>query len=160
MEVAGIVVGLFEFVVGDNGATVGVGLQAVSRRIRAGIIRCLFMAYLKHDESATVTLQTGKTKGMNSLALTDHLKLWKLDIPLLPINGRERGVTGNFTAEEAARLGRQISTKTVIPCHYEIFEFNTVSAQLFVKAAEQIGQEYYLLKCGRRLDDEEIDSGN
>jgi len=46
MGVAGIIIGLFEFVVGDDGTVVGVGLQAVSRRIRAGIIRCLFMAYL------------------------------------------------------------------------------------------------------------------
>jgi len=45
MGVAGTVVGLFEFIV-DDGTAVGVGLQAVSRRIRAGIIRCLFMAYL------------------------------------------------------------------------------------------------------------------
>jgi L-ascorbate metabolism protein UlaG (beta-lactamase superfamily) len=91
---------------------------------------------------------------MNSLALTDRLKRWKLDISLLPINGRDpaRGVPGNFTAEEAARLGQQISTEIVIPCHYEMFEFNTVSPQLFVKAAEQIGQKYHLLKCGERLD--------
>jgi hypothetical protein len=41
-----------------------------------------------------------------------------------------------------------------------MFEFNTVSAQLFAKTAEQIGQKYYLLKCGRRLDDEEIDLRN
>jgi len=46
MGVAGIVFGLFEFVVGEDGIAVGVGLQAVSRRIRAGVIRCLFMAYL------------------------------------------------------------------------------------------------------------------
>jgi hypothetical protein len=43
---AGIVVGLFEFAVGDDGTAVGVGLQAMSIRIRARIIRCLFMAYL------------------------------------------------------------------------------------------------------------------
>jgi hypothetical protein len=39
MGMAGIVVGLFEFVVGDDGTAVGVGLQAVSRMIRAVIIR-------------------------------------------------------------------------------------------------------------------------
>ncbi len=40
----------------------------------------------------------------------------------------------------------------VIPCHYEMFEFNTVSPKEFVKAANEIEQEYQLLKCGQRLD--------
>jgi L-ascorbate metabolism protein UlaG (beta-lactamase superfamily) len=86
--------------------------------------------------------------------LADRLKRWKLDISILPINGRDpaRGVPGNFTAEEAATLGQQTSTEILIPCHYEMFEFNTVSPHQFVKAAEQIGQKYYLLKCGGRLD--------
>lgn len=85
--------------------------------------------------------------------LVDQLKAWKVDIACLPINGRDpaRGVAGNFTAEEAARLGKQIHAWLVIPCHYEMFEFNTVSPQEFVRAARQIGQEYRLLKSGERL---------
>ena len=86
--------------------------------------------------------------------LVEHLKRWKFDIALLPINGRDpkRGVAGNFTGEEAARLGKDIHAGMVIPCHYEMFEFNTVSPEGFVRAAEQIGQEYRLLRCGERLD--------
>jgi len=86
--------------------------------------------------------------------LVERLKRWKIDLALLPINGRDpaRGVAGNFTSAEAAQLGREINAGWVIPCHYEMFEFNTVSPQEFVKAAEQIGQRYYLLKCGERLD--------
>lgn len=86
--------------------------------------------------------------------LVDRLKGWKIDLALLPINGRDpaRGVAGNFTAEEAAELGKQIKAGTVIPCHYEMFEFNTVSPEGFVKYAEQIGQKYHLMKCGERLD--------
>jgi|SRR5687767_454582 len=86
--------------------------------------------------------------------LIERLQKWKIDIALLPINGREpaRGVPGNFTADEAAQLGKQINAGLVIPCHYEMFEFNTVSPQGFVKAADQIGQKYCLLKCGERLD--------
>jgi L-ascorbate metabolism protein UlaG (beta-lactamase superfamily) len=72
----------------------------------------------------------------------------------LPINGRDpaRGVAGNFTAEEAAELGKQINAGIVIPCHYEMFAFNTVAPEGFIKYAEQIGQKYYLMKCGERLD--------
>jgi L-ascorbate metabolism protein UlaG (beta-lactamase superfamily) len=86
--------------------------------------------------------------------LVDRLKNWKIDLALLPINGRNqaRGVAGNFTAEEAAQLGKQVNAGLIIPCHYEMFEFNMVSPDGFVKSAEQIGQKYWLLKCGERLD--------
>jgi L-ascorbate metabolism protein UlaG (beta-lactamase superfamily) len=86
--------------------------------------------------------------------LVERLRKWKIDIALLPINGRDpaRGVPGNFTAEEAAQLGEEINAWLVIPCHYEMFEFNTVSPEGFVKAAEQLGQKYRVLKSGERLD--------
>ena len=86
--------------------------------------------------------------------LVERLQKWKIDIALLPISGRDpaRGVPGNFTAAEAAQLGKEINAGLVIPCHYEMFEFNTVSPQEFIKAAEQIGQNYHLLQCGERLD--------
>lgn len=86
--------------------------------------------------------------------LVEYLKRWKIDIAILPINGhdRARGVAGNFTAEEAAQLGKQINAGVVIPCHYEMFRFNTVSLEGFVKVAGQIGQRYRLLKCGERAD--------
>jgi L-ascorbate metabolism protein UlaG (beta-lactamase superfamily) len=86
--------------------------------------------------------------------LVKRLKHWKIDLALLPINGRDpaRGVAGNFTAEEAAQLGKAASVGKVIPCHYEMFEFNTVSPERFIQLAGQIGQEYHVLKCGERLD--------
>jgi L-ascorbate metabolism protein UlaG (beta-lactamase superfamily) len=86
--------------------------------------------------------------------LVDRLKNWKIDLALLPINGRNpaRGVAGNFSAEEAAQLGKQVNASLVIPCHYEMFEFNTVPPEGFVRSAEQIRQKYQVLKCGERLD--------
>ena len=86
--------------------------------------------------------------------LVERLKNWSIDIALLPINGRDpaRGVPGNFTAEEAAQLGKQVQAGLVIPCHYEMFEFNTVSPQEFVNAGEATGQNYKVLKYGERLD--------
>jgi L-ascorbate metabolism protein UlaG (beta-lactamase superfamily) len=85
--------------------------------------------------------------------LVERLKRWLIDLALLPINGRDpaRGVAGNFTAEEAAQLGKAIDVGSIIPCHYEMFEFNTVSSQTFVVAADAIGCPYYLLKAGERL---------
>jgi L-ascorbate metabolism protein UlaG (beta-lactamase superfamily) len=86
--------------------------------------------------------------------LVERLKKWKIDIAILPINGRDpaRGVAGNFTADEAVALAKEIGAGLIVPCHYAMFEFNTVSPEEFVKAAERIGQKYRLLKCGERLD--------
>jgi L-ascorbate metabolism protein UlaG (beta-lactamase superfamily) len=88
------------------------------------------------------------------VGLVDRLSATQIHIALLPINGRDptRGVAGNFTGEEAAELGKQANIGIIIPCHYEMFEFNTVSPERFSKYAEQIGQKYRLLKCGERLD--------
>lgn len=86
--------------------------------------------------------------------LVERLRKWQIDIALLPINGRDpgRGVAGNFEAEEAARLGKDIRARLVIPCHYEMFEFNTASPEEFVDAAERMGQRFHVLRNGERLD--------
>ena len=85
--------------------------------------------------------------------LGERLKQWHIDLALLPINGRDpaRGVAGNFTGEEAAQLGVEIGAGLIAPCHYEMFEFNTVSPQGFMDAAENIGCPYIVLKAGARL---------
>jgi L-ascorbate metabolism protein UlaG (beta-lactamase superfamily) len=85
--------------------------------------------------------------------LAERLSHWKVDVALLPINGRDpaRGVAGNFSAEEAAGLAHDIQAGCVIPCHYEMFEFNSVSPEPFIRAAEQIGQKFRSLRCGERL---------
>lgn len=81
------------------------------------------------------------------------VKGWKIDIALLPINGRDpvRGVAGNFNSEQAAALAKEIGAGLVIPCHYEMFEFNTVSPESFIRAAKELNQLYQVLKCGERL---------
>lgn len=86
-------------------------------------------------------------------SLKERLKQWQIDLALLPINGRDpaRGVAGNFTGQEAAELGKQIEAGLIVPCHYEMFEFNTVSPKGFIAAAETIGCPYRVLKAGERL---------
>ena len=85
--------------------------------------------------------------------LVDILKRWKIDIAILPINGRDpaRGVAGNFTGQEAAELGKATNAGLVIPCHYEMFTFNTASPEEFANHADGINQPYRILKCGERL---------
>jgi len=48
----------------------------------------------------------------------------------------------------------------VIPCHYEMFEFNTVSPNLFVVEAKKQRQNYCLLKCGERFSSKKIRSNS
>jgi L-ascorbate metabolism protein UlaG (beta-lactamase superfamily) len=81
-------------------------------------------------------------------------KLWpfKIDVALLPINGRspERRVPGNLFGREAAQLARDVEAKLVIPCHYEMFEFNTASPDEFVQQCQRLGQPFKVLRCGEQ----------
>ena len=90
---------------------------------------------------------TVRYDGMASL-----LRKWKIDIALLPINGRdpERGVAGNLFPREAVELGRDMKAELVIPCHYEMFEFNTVDPAEFVREAQKVNLPHHILKCGER----------
>lgn len=78
------------------------------------------------------------------------LKLFNVDVAILPINGNDpaRGVAGNLDAKEAALLGKEIGAKVVIPCHYDMFTFNTADPKDFVLEAERIGQRYCVLEHG------------
>jgi L-ascorbate metabolism protein UlaG (beta-lactamase superfamily) len=82
--------------------------------------------------------------------MIDLLKPFNVDVALLPINGNkpERKVAGNLDCKEAAALGKAINAKYVIPCHYDMFEFNTAEVNEFVMEAEKISQPYKVLKGG------------
>jgi len=84
--------------------------------------------------------------------MAGDLRKWHIDIGLLPINGRDpkRRVAGNLNAAEAAQLARDAKIRCAIPCHYEMFEFNTASPQDFAQAAESLSQPFRILKCGQR----------
>jgi L-ascorbate metabolism protein UlaG (beta-lactamase superfamily) len=48
-------------------------------------------------------------------------------------------------------LGKAIGAKCVIPCHYDMFTFNTADVSDFVAEAEKINQPYKVLKGGERF---------
>jgi L-ascorbate metabolism protein UlaG (beta-lactamase superfamily) len=85
--------------------------------------------------------------------MIDLLKPFKLDVAILPINGNDpaRKVAGNLNCSEAAKLGKALGVKHVIPCHYDMFSFNTSDVNDFVKEAERINQPYKVLKGGERF---------
>jgi L-ascorbate metabolism protein UlaG (beta-lactamase superfamily) len=71
-----------------------------------------------------------------------------VDIAILPINGK----IGNMNGRDAAHLANDIGAKIVIPCHYDMFEFNTADPdEQFVPECEKIGQPYRVLKLGERF---------
>jgi L-ascorbate metabolism protein UlaG (beta-lactamase superfamily) len=80
----------------------------------------------------------------------ERLAPYAVDVALLPINGAapERRVAGNFSGREAAELARAIGAGVAIPCHYEMFEFNTASPDEFAAHAARLGQPVRLLRCG------------
>jgi L-ascorbate metabolism protein UlaG (beta-lactamase superfamily) len=86
--------------------------------------------------------------------MADRLKPFHVDVAILPINGRapERRVAGNLNSREAAELGAAIGARTVIPCHYEMFTFNTADPREFADAAASIGQSTDILRAGERWD--------
>jgi len=85
--------------------------------------------------------------------MVEGLKRWRIDVSLLPINGRDsnRRVPGNLSGKEAVQLARAVGAGLVVPCHYDMFEFNTASPNDFIQAAEAAGQRYRVLGNGERM---------
>jgi L-ascorbate metabolism protein UlaG (beta-lactamase superfamily) len=80
--------------------------------------------------------------------LVEKLRAFKIDVAILPINGK----LGNMNGIQAARLAKDIGAKLVVPCHYDMFEFNTADPrEQFVPECERIGQPYRVLQLGQRL---------
>ena len=85
--------------------------------------------------------------------MAERLRPFTVDVALLPINGAlpERRVAGNLNGREAAELALDIEARLVVPCHYEMFAFNTASPDEFVARATHLGQRYHLLRCGEGM---------
>jgi L-ascorbate metabolism protein UlaG (beta-lactamase superfamily) len=81
------------------------------------------------------------------------LRRWRIDIALLPINGRapERRVAGNLNGDEAAALAHAIGAGLAIPCHYDMFAFNTATPDAFVARCAALGQRCRVLRNGEGL---------
>lgn len=82
--------------------------------------------------------------------MVDILKPFNVDVALLPINGRapERLVAGNLWGREAAQLAKNIGAKVVIPCHYDLFTFNTATTEEFERTCAEIGQGFRVMRNG------------
>ncbi len=85
-------------------------------------------------------------------ALAEKVRaLGPIDLALLPINGHrpERRVAGNLDGREAAQLAHAIGARWVVPCHYEMFAFNTADPrELFLPECARLGQAHRVLRAG------------
>jgi L-ascorbate metabolism protein UlaG (beta-lactamase superfamily) len=108
---------------------------------------CRFMGYIVQFGEYAV-YHPGDTLLFDGLE--EILKPYKVDIAFLPINGNkpERKVAGNLNAEEAARLGKAIGAKLVIPHHYHLFEFNTEDPEIFKKRCMEYRVNYKVPEIG------------
>lgn len=79
-------------------------------------------------------------------------------IALLPINGNlpSRKVAGNLNAEEAVNLAKSCNIPYVIPCHYDLFAFNTADVNEFINIAKAKQQGYVVLNLGGKWSGKEL----
>lgn len=85
--------------------------------------------------------------------LVAELLPFAIDLAILPINGNrpERRVAGNLNGTEAAALAKAAGARLVVPCHYDMFTFNTETPDEFTAACRRIGQPFRVLGCGEQL---------
>jgi L-ascorbate metabolism protein UlaG (beta-lactamase superfamily) len=115
--------------------------------------RAQYLGYVLQFGSWTI-YHSGDTVRYEGMA--EKLRPFKVDVALLPINGRspDRRVPGNLFGREAAKLARDIDARLVIPCHFEMFEFNTASPDEFIHECRRLGQLFRVLRCGEQWHSE------
>jgi L-ascorbate metabolism protein UlaG (beta-lactamase superfamily) len=109
--------------------------------------RCRFLGFVARIGPVTI-FHSGDT--LLHEGLQSALEPFSLSAVLLPINGHrpERGVAGNMDGAEAARLARSVGARLVVPHHFDMFEFNTVSPSDFEQECRRIGQAFRTLRNG------------
>ena len=116
--------------------------------------RCRFLGYIFKIGKWCI-YHSGDTlpyEGINEM-INQH----KPDLALLPINGNDpsRKVAGNFNSAEAVLLAKKTNIPILIPCHYDLFEFNTVDVNGFIETARKENQGYCVLDLGGKFSSNE-----
>ena len=119
--------------------------------------RCRFLGYVLRWGAVTI-YHSGDT--MWHAGLEAALGKFTIDVALLPINGDrpERRVAGNLNGREAAQLAKAIGARCVVPCHFDMFEFNTADPAEFVEECRRLGQPYEVVPLGGRVSNFRVSS--
>ena len=111
---------------------------------------CKFMGYVVEFGKWKI-YHSGDTVWFDGMV--EMLRPFAVDVAILPINGNEpaSGVAGNLDCRESAELGKAIHAGCVIPCHYNMFTFNTADVNDFIKEAKRINQPVKILQHGEKF---------
>lgn len=117
--------------------------------------RCKFLGYVVRFGPWSI-YHSGDTLWYDDMV--SLLKPFSVNVAILPINGNDpvRGVAGNLDVKEAAVLGKEIGAELVIPCHYDMFTFNTADPKDFASKADQVGQRYVVMEPGGHFSSEAL----
>ena len=66
-------------------------------------------------------------------------------------SSRSTASWGTSTAPEGARLAHTVEAALAVPCHYDMFEFNTADPDAFTAECDRLDQPYRVLRNGERL---------
>ncbi|HEY2572859.1 MAG TPA: MBL fold metallo-hydrolase [Verrucomicrobiaceae bacterium] len=127
------------------------GLAAAHNEVeRDSLGRCRYLGFIIRRHGITL-YHSGDTLWHDGLI--DPLRAAHCDLMLLPINGHrpERKVAGNLNGLEAAALAKACHAGLVVPCHFQMFRFNTEPPDEFIKACDRLGQPHHLMRSGQRL---------
>ncbi|MFE5318862.1 MBL fold metallo-hydrolase [Paenibacillus sp. NPDC056579] len=115
----------------------------------------LFLGYIIRYGGLSI-YHSGDTIGFPELV--DWLKDEKVDIALLPINGRDyartaQGIVGNFNYREAADLAVAIGADLVIPMHFGMFPHNDENPAYFADYmySRYPEQKFHMMTPGERF---------
>jgi L-ascorbate metabolism protein UlaG (beta-lactamase superfamily) len=113
--------------------------------------RSRFLGYVVQFGNWTI-YHSGDTVRYPGMA--EKLRPFGIQVALLPINGRapERRVPGNLFGQEAAQLAKDMAAELVIPCHFDMFAFNTASPDEFRRECARLDQAFRVLQCGEKWD--------
>ena len=101
-----------------------------------------YLGYIIRLGSITI-YHSGDTIPYTGLA--ERVRRHQVDLALLPINGRGKGVPGNFTFDEAVQLCQLADIPNIIPHHFGMFAFNTVDRRIVEASVKQVTSPVCLL---------------
>lgn len=135
-----------------SGAAVMHGIPAAHNTVEKDDSgRCRFLGYVAKAGGFTF-YHSGDT--LMHDGLVPALAPFAPDVAFLPINGNRPGrrVAGNLDGREAAELARAIRARLAIPHHFDMFDFNTASPELFIGECRRLGQACHVLRNGEGVD--------
>jgi L-ascorbate metabolism protein UlaG (beta-lactamase superfamily) len=113
----------------------------------------LCLGYLLRD-GETGVYHAGDTV-VTPLLVETLRKLKPVNIAILPVNGgdwerSEAGITGNMTAEDAAKLARAIDADLAVPAHYGLLSGNSANPAFFAEAMYRLcpSKKYHIFAPG------------